>query len=651
MTVKNCQPILDDRDVRHAFSRLQKAVSVGEPTQMKQWWKIDGFFDDRNELAVAFDTTKKVHRVIIEDRRRGSRSSFQTNSPRPGSRHGEGLFVEDVAGKRYLTHSGVFILGKRHPTFGQGNREIRRAFLERCAKVHSGNDRSISVNGDRRYLIAPVDEKADVVFKHMRRALDDVTAFKNNDGEPPVAANEAAVDANLSPETERRYWLIRLGRRARFWQECHRNGIACIGWDHIGDLRKYATREEIAAQDLGKHASLACWQFCREMQPGDVVFVGFSRQFALGHGIVKSDYRFDDSRTEYRNVRDVEWHSDHHPGGVKVRDRSLVLKTLTDITKYPDQVDMFKAAVERPRGACEPRIPSYSIDTILDDGCFLERSDLARLLSRLQTKKNLILQGPPGTGKTWLAKRLAYALIGQIASNRMSVVQFHPSTSYEDFVCGWRPSAQGLRLSDGVFLRAVQAAIDDPLSRFVVVIEEINRGNPAQIFGELITLLEADKRKEAEAVELAYTEDGNPRRIYVPENLYVIGTMNIADRSLALVDYALRRRFAFATLAPNLGSRWRSWMTSELGIDDGQVGELERRIATLNDSIANDKSLGEQFRIGHSYVTPTHDIEPHDVIDWFTDVVDTEIVPLLEEYWFEDAERVLRERAKLVEDW
>lgn len=188
-----------------------------------------------------------------------------------------------------------------------------------------------------------------------------------------------------------------------------------------------------------------------------------------------------------------------------------------------------------------PIVP-YSVDDILRDGCFLEREEINSLIDRLRAKKNLILQGPPGTGKTWLAKRLAFALIGQKDDSKIRAVQFHPNLSYEDFVRGWRPTGDGrLSLADGVFMQAIKAASKDPSSKFVVVIEEINRGNPAQIFGELLTLLEAGKRTPCEALELCYSDaDGRHRPVHIPENLHVIGTMNIADRSLALVDVTSR---------------------------------------------------------------------------------------------------------------
>ena len=299
-----------------------------------------------------------------------------------------------------------------------------------------------------------------------------------------------------------------------------------------------------------------------------------------------------------------------------------------------------------------PIVP-YTVDDILRDGCFLEKVELESVLDRLRDKKNIILQGPPGTGKTWLAKRLAFALTGQRDESKVRAVQFHPNLSYEDFVRGWRPTGDGrLSLADGVFMEAIRAASKNPSSRFVVVIEEINRGNPAQIFGELLTLLEAGKRTPNEALELCYPDaDGKRRPVHIPENLYVIGTMNIADRSLALVDLALRRRFAFISLQPRFGSTWRKWIVSAGNVEPHLVADIERRIVELNERIAADARLGTQFRIGHSYVTPTHRLEAGATSKWFKQVVETEISPLLEEYWFDAPDEARRASERLLHGW
>ena len=293
----------------------------------------------------------------------------------------------------------------------------------------------------------------------------------------------------------------------------------------------------------------------------------------------------------------------------------------------------------------------YTIEDIVSDGCFLTNAELSDILARWRSKMNLILQGPPGTGKTWLAKRLGFALAGsndrETARSRLRVVQFHPSLAYEDFVRGWRPAGDGrLELVDGILMQAIQAAESEPDRPFVLVIEEINRGNPAQIFGEMLTLLEVSKRRRSEAIELAYRREPG-ERVHVPANLYVIGTMNVADRSLAIVDLALRRRFVFIDLEPRFGSAWRAWC-ADRGIENALLTEIENRIGTLNAEISAAISLGPQFRIGHSYVTPDTDAPITDGRTWFRARVESEIGPLLDEYWYDAPETAKAARAKLL---
>ncbi len=280
----------------------------------------------------------------------------------------------------------------------------------------------------------------------------------------------------------------------------------------------------------------------------------------------------------------------------------------------------------------------YTIDSIVEDGCFLPRETLVRALDRLEAKKNLILQGPPGTGKTWLAKRLAYALIGRKDKDdyqRVRPIQFHANMSYEDFVRGYRPGLESrLELVNGPFMTLIDDAKADPSNKYIMVIEEINRGNPAQIFGEMLTLLEADKRNEGEGLQLAYTPPDKPsERVHIPENVYVIGTMNVADRSLALVDFALRRRFAFLDLEPEIGPVWRAWCADNCEVEDNFLTGIEGRIKALNQAIEDDTTLGKQFRVGHSVVTPAQGTPMNTA--WFRDVVETEIKPLLTEYWYD----------------
>ncbi len=288
--------------------------------------------------------------------------------------------------------------------------------------------------------------------------------------------------------------------------------------------------------------------------------------------------------------------------------------------------------------ATEKPIGNYTIAAAAAD-IFLDRADIERLLSQLKRKKNLVLQGPPGTGKTFIAQRLAWVLAAERSMERIEAVQFHQSYGYEDFVRGYRPTEEGgFVLRDGPFLDFCERAREDGERPYVLLIDEINRGNLSRIFGELLMLIEADKRSEEWAVRLAYPRAGD-ERFHVPENLHLIGTMNTADRSLALVDYALRRRFAFFTVEPAFGQPRFLRHLEDRGVPASVRKRIGERLGALNETIAEDSDLGSGFRIGHSYFCdpPLGESPDHD--RWFEEIVGFDIAPLLDEYWFDTPEK------------
>lgn len=336
--------------------------------------------------------------------------------------------------------------------------------------------------------------------------------------------------------------------------------------------------------------------------------------------------------------------------GSTTKNYSIPAFCLMAMQKYRSRIKLESPSPEPHTIESLPSEP-YTIQDIFDDGCFLDIKEVEGLIERLRQKKNLILQGPPGTGKTWIAKRIAYALTGSKDDSKVVSVQFHPNLSYEDFVRGWRPSSEGkLELVEGFFMKLINEALKDPDSNFIAIIEEINRGHPSHIFGDLLTLLEPDKRSPEHAVQLCHPDpNGASNGTYIPDNVYIVGTMNTADRSLALIDFAFRRRFAFASFEPRLGSRWRNWVTQKGGIDSDLVNDIEQRVKALNEHIAGD--LGKDFKVGHSFVTPASRIKEGDTTEWFRQVVETEIGPLLDEYWFDEPKMAEETKDKLLENW
>jgi len=270
------------------------------------------------------------------------------------------------------------------------------------------------------------------------------------------------------------------------------------------------------------------------------------------------------------------------------------------------------------------------------DGLFFGQSTFERMLERLRTKKNLILLGPPGVGKTYIVKRLAYALFGERDPKRLKMVQFHQSYSYEDFIQGFRPNETGgFELRQGVFYSFCEKAREDNTRPYVFIIDEINRGNLSKILGELMMLIEADKRTPEYAMPLAYQESGHSD-FYVPENLYIIGMMNTADRSLAMVDYALRRRFSFINLEPAFTSSEFNAYLDQI-TSDRLKNHILTRFTTLNQAIRKETAnLGPGFEVGHSYFCVNGEGELDE--SSYHQIVETEIAPLLREYWFDRSE-------------
>lgn len=433
------------------------------------------------------------------------------------------------------------------------------------------------------------------------------------------------------------YWLYSPGRNAVKWDEFYRESVMAIGWDELGDLNEYPSKTDIVkafrkinhSNSSFKNDASATWQFANEMKPGDVVFAKKGKRVIVGCGIVVGNYEYDESRGEYKNIRKVNWTNKgtwEHPGDAS-------LKTLTDITNYTDYVEKLKALFddEYEDEIEEPAVTysEYDKDKFLKE-VYISDTEYDILCGILKNKKNLILQGPPGVGKTFAAKRLAYSIMGEKNPTRVAMVQFHQSYSYEDFIMGFRPNETGFELHKGAFYEFCKTAEEDSENDYFFIIDEINRGNLSKIFGELFMLIESDKR--GIALQLLYSDE----KFSVPDNLYIIGMMNTADRSLAMLDYALRRRFAFFEMKPSFASA--GFKEYQKSLNSSAFDNLILTIGDLNREIAEDESLGDGFSVGHSYFCNLKEASD----EALERIVEYEIIPLLKEYWFDEKDKIRR---------
>lgn len=520
------------------------------------------------------------------------------------------------------------------------------------------------------------------------------------------------------------YWVISPAEYSRLWGQFREQNVIALGWDYLGDLKNYDSKEAVERKITEQRAdgvrptndTKAVWDFYDEIRTGDIVYVKEGLKKILARGVVTGDYYFDDEASEYKHRRKVDWLQvgkwELHQSfpqkaltclnnftsfiqeidqvmskdfidantaevnefrnwlsnqvtdtGASLNDKAITQKinALQDIEQHFDisifgetdieELKQLKDVVisddtyQSYKGVAGSSIDYYiryaeSKPTIIDNepftvedfltDVFIEKQDLVRLISLLENKKNLILKGAPGVGKTYIAKRLAYAMMEEKDETRVQMVQFHQSYSYEDFIEGFRPKAEGdgFELKQGPFVKFARKAARDPERSYFFVIDEINRGNMSKIFGELMMLIEADKRDEQ--INLLYSND----KFSVPPNLYIIGMMNTADRSLALLDYALRRRFSFFEIKPAFqNDTFNSYVN---GLDNPDaLNRVVDEIKSLNNQITEE--LGTGFQIGHSYfVGNAYKV---DTANRLEEVIEFEIIPQLFEYWFDNEQK------------
>lgn len=476
----------------------------------------------------------------------------------------------------------------------------------------------------------------------------------------PAISHEAYLrwmnkEKNLSPDTEEttRYWVLACkdSDGVEYWDDCFQHGKAILGYGLIGDIRDFADKNAVREAlntiyeenfNAQAHWPGWLWKFAHEIKPGDMIYAKSGTRTVRGIGKVTEGYRY--TRTPlvagFNHELCVEWQNTNaYTAPSEIFARMQALQEIKG-DKFKEVSVTYPALQPEHQEPHLPSLPAAEPYTKADflNEVFVDETLYDRMTASLEYKSNIILQGAPGVGKTFLAQRLAYACMGCKDTTRVQLVQFHHSYSYEEFMEGYRPNATGgFTLQRGTFYDFCQKAKKDTANTYFYIIDEINRGNLNKIFGETFLLLEKDKR--GLEAQLLYSKE----MFCVPPNVFIIGMMNTADRSIALMDHALRRRFAFIDIPPAFSHP--SFRRHIQAAPAAALPALLTVINSLNAEIACDISLGKGYRIGHSYFCPASIAELTDAR--LRDITEFELIPLLEEYWCEEAQKVSEWAEKL----
>jgi hypothetical protein len=498
-----------------------------------------------------------------------------------------------------------------------------------------------------RHGIRPARRSADDYFRlleEVREEFDeDFPSISREAYLATIGDDEGGVTAPPPPPDEkpipgaRNYWWLNANPKIWNFEE-----VA------VGEAKTYTSHNE-------KGNKRQKYKYFGEVKRGDLV-VGYvttpQREVIaiceITQGLHQSDQ---DERIEFKKIEQFQnpvSYEELKSNPTLARSEPFINNQGSLFALSEDEYEIIRAIIDEKNPLTEPvALAPYTMREALSE-LFMSEQELVEILSRLKRKKNLILQGPPGVGKTFVAKRLASLAMGVKDPARVEMVQFHQSYAYEDFIQGYRPTEQGtFSIKPGIFYEFCRKAQRDVGRDYFFVIDEINRGNLSKIFGELMMLIEHDKRGQDFAIPLTYASSSD-ERFYIPENLYLIGTMNTADRSLSMVDYALRRRFAFVSLRPKFESAIFAETLVAAGAPPTLIQKIRERLGALNSFIASDdRNLGAGYCIGHSYFCPGVD---HRALDefWYQEVIESEIKPLLEEYWIDETGKVEEQVDRLL---
>ena len=546
-----------------------------------------------------------------------------------------GLFKKDMSGLYFCIAQGT-----TQPLKDYGKKGGEEFLLEQAEKVRDivkylsekhfklDNEIDLKATGG----VALTYKPSVCVHKFMSVGYDFDTQFVE-DFFDLVKAYKDVVAKNLDftydKNFKKNHWVIACGINSNQWDNFKNNNLIAIGWDNLGDLSKFKSKQEIfdklkdersEGDPDPRNDALCCYDFVNSMKVNDLVFVKKGTSKLVAYGKIIGDYKYDENLSEYRNIRSVEW--------INIKENEIdpiTGKTLTNFNKYPETVEKYLKLMANDNNK------DLELNELKDT--FFSEEFFNNIIDTLKVKKNIILQGPPGTGKTFISKKLAERITGK--KENIFSIQFHQSYSYEEFVVGYKPNSEGnFALQKGSLIQICEKAKQNENENFVMFIDEINRANISKVFGELLSLIENDKRGPENAVKILYSE--NDINFYIPGNLYFICAMNTADRSLKMVDYALRRRFSFFEFKPEFDKPEFKNFLKDKNVNAKTIDRIVNNISKVNQQISDDNfELGDGYCIGHSYFCPKGNSSDSFGDQWYEQIIEYEIKPLINEYYFD----------------